>query len=183
MLSTDRIFIRRLEMRDLDAQLDLILRNREHLRPFEPIRPENWFTRQGQEEALDTLLRSWKNDSAYGFGVFLTETGELIGRVNLSNVVRGAWQNCTIGYFIDNRMQGKGIATEAVKLAVRFAFERANLHRVQAAVMPRNRPSIRVVEKAGFRFEGLAKRYLQINGVWEDHNIYAVTREEWSSRL
>jgi [ribosomal protein S5]-alanine N-acetyltransferase len=183
MRSNGHILIRRLEHHDLDAHLELQLRNREYLRPFEPIRPERFYTREGQKETIDKLISNWESDTGYGFGIFLTHTGELIGRVNLSNVVRGAWQNCTIGYFIDQRMQGLGFMTEAVKLAVRFAFEEASLHRVQAAVMPRNLPSIRVVEKAGFRFEGLAKRYLQINGVWEDHNIYAVTREEWFTRL
>lgn len=98
--------------------------------------------------------------------------------MTLANIVRGAWQNCTIGYFVDEGRGGRGYATEAVRLAVRYAFEHATLHRVQAAVMPRNARSIRVVEKAGFRYEGTAARYLRINGTWEDHNIYAVTRED-----
>jgi len=93
--------------------------------------------------------------------------------------VRAAWQNCTIGYFVDQSRNGRGYATEAVGLASGFAFGEGGLHRVQAAVMPRNAASIRVVEKNGYRFEGLARRYLQINGLWEDHNIYAMTAEEW----
>lgn len=101
--------------------------------------------------------------------------------MNLSNVVRGAWGNCTIGYFVDHGRNGLGYATEAVGLAVRFAFDHAGLHRVQAAVMPRNVRSIRVVEKNGFRYEGLARRYLQIDGRWEDHNIYAITVEDRTS--
>jgi [ribosomal protein S5]-alanine N-acetyltransferase len=99
--------------------------------------------------------------------------------VALSNIVRGAWQNCTVGYYVDQTRNGRGYATEALGLATGFALTQAGLHRVQAGVMPRNAASIRVVEKNGFRFEGLARHYLQINGVWEDHNIYALTAENW----
>jgi ribosomal-protein-alanine N-acetyltransferase len=104
----------------------------------------------------------------------------LVGRVSLDNVVRGAWQNATLGYFVDQEHNGKGIATEAVRLSAAYAFKEASLHRIQAGVMPRNARSIRVLEKVGFRFEGVSLRYLQINGVWEDHNMYALTLEDWS---
>lgn len=76
-------------------------------------------------------------------------------------------------------MNGRGYMTDAVRLAVAFAFEHANLHRVQAAVMPRNIGLIRVLGKVGFRYEGFAEYYLKINGVWEHHNIYSITREFW----
>jgi ribosomal-protein-alanine N-acetyltransferase len=114
------------------------------------------------------------------FGIFDNDDDALIGRLSLSNVVRGGWHNATVGYFVDEANNGRGVATEALKLAVDFGFQTASLHRIQAGVMPHNVASIRVVEKAGFRYEGLALRYLCINGVWEDHNIYAVTAEEWS---
>jgi ribosomal-protein-alanine N-acetyltransferase len=94
-------------------------------------------------------------------------------------VVRGAWQNANIGYFLDEARGGLGYATWAVREALAFAFGWANLHRVQAAIMPRNVRSIRVAEKTGFHKEGLAQRYLRINSVWEDHRIYAITSEEW----
>jgi ribosomal-protein-alanine N-acetyltransferase len=178
-LATEHLFIRRLESKDTDEHLALLLRNRKYLQPFEPIRPESYFTHAGQEEMVRNLQLNWKHDRGYGFGIFLKEKERLIGRVNLSNVVRGAWQNCTIGYWIDQDCQGRGWMTEAVRLALRFAFEYASLHRVQAAAMPRNQASVRVLEKVGFRYEGLAKHYLQINGVWEDHLIYAITREDW----
>ncbi len=93
-------------------------------------------------------------------------------------VVRGPWQNANIGYYVDRTWNGRGVCTEAVGLVVGFAFDRAGLHRVQAAVMPRNTPSIRVLEKNGFRREGLAPRYLQIDGVWENHVIFARTTED-----
>lgn len=173
------IFIRPLQLLDADSLLQLRLRNRRFLEPSEPIQKESHFTLQAQKEILRHVEDSWRADLAYGFGVFLQETHSLIGRVNLSNVVRGAWQNCTIGYFLDQAFNGRGYMTQAVKLACQFAFEQAELHRVQAAVMPRNLPSIRVVEKAGFNYEGYAKYYLNINGKWEDHKLYSVTKEDW----
>ena len=103
----------------------------------------------------------------------------MIGRVALANVVRGPWQNATLGYWISADAGGRGHATRAVRLILRFAFEHAGLHRVQPAVIPRNERSIRVVERVGFRREGRAARYLKINGVWEDHDIFALTREDW----
>lgn len=115
----------------------------------------------------------------YAFGVFLKESDELIGRVALSNVSRGAWQNATLGYYIDEAHNGHGYATEAVRLALQFAFGPAGLHRVQAAVLPRNVASRRVLEKAGFSREGRSTKYLQINGVWEDHETFAITLEDW----
>ena len=111
--------------------------------------------------------------------MFLKEGDELIGRVALSNVSRGAWQNATLGYYIDEAHTGRGYATEAVRLALEFAFGSARLHRVQAAVLPRNIASRRVLEKAGFCREGRSTKYLQINGVWEDHEMFAITLEDW----
>jgi ribosomal-protein-alanine N-acetyltransferase len=88
-----------------------------------------------------------------------------------------------MGYFIDQQYNGKGYATQSVHLAIQFAFGKIDLHRIQAGVLPRNIGSIRVLEKNKFRYEGLAKRYLKINGQWEDHNLYAITREDWSRKL
>ena len=105
---------------------------------------------------------------------------ELVGRIQLSGISRGPFENAYLGYFVSERHNGRGYATEAVRQAVDAAFGELGLHRVQAAVIPRNVASIRVLEKAGFREEGFALRYLQIAGVWEDHKLYAVTAEEWA---
>ncbi|MDX6512499.1 MAG: [ribosomal protein S5]-alanine N-acetyltransferase, partial [Gaiellaceae bacterium] len=104
---------------------------------------------------------------------------ELVGFVHLSGLARGPAQTAFLGYWIAQAANGRGYATEGVRLVVGYAFDRLRLHRVQAGVMPRNAGSLRVLEKVGFRREGLALRYLQINDVWEDHVILAVTAEEW----
>lgn len=176
-------YIRELTMADVVPMLEMRTRNREFLQPFEPIRPDSFFTLQGQRLAIAKGIADRELDAAYIFGIFLPEPGEanekLIGRVALTNVVRGPAQSADIGYFIDARWQGRGYMTASVKEALSFAFQKAGLHRVQAGIMPRNAASIQVAEKAGFRCEGLAKHYLHINGAWEDHRIYAITAEEW----
>ena len=163
------------------AFLELILRNRDFLEPFEPRRPDGWFTLDAVRNELARADRDRRSDSAFAFGIWELESGSLVGRIALTNVARGAWQNATLGYFVDQQRGRRGYATWAVREALAFAFGWANLHRVQAGVMPRNLPSIRVLEKNGFRHEGLAQRYVRVNGTWEDHQIYAMTAEEWEA--
>jgi ribosomal-protein-alanine N-acetyltransferase len=106
----------------------------------------------------------------------------LAGEVNLNNVIRGAMQSGTIGYWIDQDQAGHGYIAEAVVVVVQFAFEQLGLHRVEICIVPRNERSHRVMQKLGVREEGLAQRYLEINGVWEDHVRYGMTVEEWHAR-
>jgi [ribosomal protein S5]-alanine N-acetyltransferase len=172
--------IRPTDPRDASEQLRLRLANRQHTGPWDPVRDESFYTEAGQRLELDLDQRSWAAGNAYAFAVLEIDAGDrLIGRVALANIVRGPWQNATLGYWIDERSGGRGHATRAVRLALRFAFEHAGLHRVQPAIIPRNDRSVRLAEKAGFRLEGRALRYLKINGVWEDHDIYALTIEDW----
>ncbi|PLS15345.1 hypothetical protein CVD28_23770 [Bacillus sp. M6-12] len=105
---------------------------------------------------------------------------KVIGRISLTVVSRGPFQNANLGYYLDKPHNGRGYSTEAVQLCLHFAFRECRLHRVQAGVMPINNPSMRVLEKNGIRQEGLAKRYLKLNDdVWADHNIYAITAEDY----
>ncbi len=165
---------------DSEALLRLRLENRSFLEPFEPTRTEDFFTGRGQLQEIEQGMRDAAADRAYPFGVFSLDGGTLIGALRLSSVVRGAWHNANLGYFIGREHNGRGAGTEAVGLALRYAFGNVALHRVQAAVMPENRASIRVLEKNSFRHEGHALRYLRIAGEWRDHEIFAITREEWA---
>jgi ribosomal-protein-alanine N-acetyltransferase len=170
---------------DLDALLALRVQNRAFLAPFEAIREESFFTRAAQSREITLDGDAWTSGLGYAFAVVAVHEGRrerLIGRVALSNVVRGAWQNATVGYWISEDACGFGHASTALGLVVEFAFRHAGLHRVQPAIMPRNARSRRVVEKNGFRYEGTAQRYLMIDGVWEDHDIFALTAEEWHAR-
>lgn len=179
-LEEGRTAIRPFARGDLDALLALRLENRAFMAPYEADRTEAFFTRAGQAREIALDSEAWAAGAGYAFAILdRTADDRLIGRIALSNVVRGVWQNATIGYWVDHAANGAGHATAAVLLICRFAFEHAGMHRVQPAIMPRNARSRRVVEKAGFRHEGTAERYLKIAGVWEDHDIFALTREEW----
>ena len=174
--------IRPTEPADAREQLALRIANRDHTGPWDPVRDESFYSEAGQRLELDLDQRSWSSGTAHAFAVLdMSDHDRLIGRVALSNVVRGPWQNATLGYWIDANVIGRGHATRAVRLACRFAFEHAGLHRVQPAIIPRNIRSVRVAEKVGFRLEGRALRYLRINGVWEDHDVYALTLEDWDA--
>ena len=172
--------IRPTALEDADEQLELRRANREHTGPWDPARDESFYSAAGQRLELELDQRAWAAGTAFAFAVLAMDEGDrIIGRVALSNVVRGPWQNATLGYWIDHRAGRRGHASRAVRLVLQYAFDHAGLHRVQPAIIPRNAASLRVAEKVGFRHEGRAKRYLKINGVWEDHEIFALTVEDW----
>jgi ribosomal-protein-alanine N-acetyltransferase len=156
--------------------LALLVRNRVFLTPFEPLRPEADFTLAGQRAAIAEVATLRAADAAYAFCI--RAGGELVGRLTLSQVFRKAFRNCYLGYWVGEEHNGRGYATEAVRTAVDYALGELGLHRVQANVMTKNPRSARVLTKAGFRKEGLALRYLQIAGRWEDHDMYAITAED-----
>lgn len=174
-LRGEKVLIRPLAEEEAPAALAFLLENRAFLEQWEPVRNESWFTLEAQRFDIETSLVDGNADRRYAFGIFSGD--ELVGRIALNQIYRGIFQNAYLGYSIGERWNGRGLATEAVGLAVRFAFEDAGLHRVQAAVMPRNTASIRVLERNGFREEGYAVDYLKINGAWEDHRIYARTAD------
>lgn len=153
-----------------------MLRNRAFLEPYEPARPGSDFTLPGVRAGIAELVAARDAGVAYPFCI--RAGGAIVGRITLSQVFRRAFQNCYLGYFVGEEHNGRGYATAAVRLAVRYAFDELGLHRVQANVMTTNPRSARVLEKAGFRKEGRALRYLQIAGRWEDHDMYAITAEE-----
>lgn len=175
----NQIYLRTLTVEDAEALLLLRQRNHQFLQPFEPLRGANYLTLEWQLQDIENCEFGAKSDQSHTFGIFDSETDELIGRIAITGIARGPAQHANIGYFLDQAHNGRGIMTEAVGLCIKFAFEQLNIHRLQAGVMPRNLRSARVLEKAGFRREGLAERYIHINGVWEDHVLFAMTAEEY----
>ncbi len=152
------------------ALCDYYQRNREFLQPFDPEREEGFFTSEGQRLLLDQEVRDREAGTSYRFYIVPAEEPEkVIGFVGLNNVVRGAFQSCFLGYKLDGDYLGRGYMPMAVDMLTGYAFETLGLHRIEANVMPRNRASLRVLEKCGFVNEGLSPAYLRINGVWEDH--------------
>ncbi len=187
-LETARLSVRPPRSRDVALLLAAQRRNEAHLRPWSPLRAEGEHRPSLVTVAKDVAMarRCWRRDDAYTFYLFDREgaesgahPGPVVGRVTLGSVLRGPFQNSFLGYWLDVSQQRRGLMTEAVGAVVGFAFGVLALHRVQASIMPRNLSSVRVVEKLGFRHEGVSRRYLHIAGNWEDHAIYAITCEEW----
>lgn len=178
--SQGTVTLQLLQLADAEELLTIMLAGREVHERFQPAKPDHHYTVAAVREEIAVGLKKQEAGEEYTFGIFADPEG-MVGRIRLSAINRGLWQNANLGYFVSSPYQGRGYAAEAVRQAVAFAFDEIGLHRVQAAVMPWNPASQRVMDKAGFRREGLAKRYLQINGVWEDHIIYALTVEDMDS--
>jgi ribosomal-protein-alanine N-acetyltransferase len=179
-----RILLRPLRPEDFWKWQEVRRRNEDWLVKWEPSRPPG-SPDVVEDRSAFTLRchardREWQLGSGYGLGVFVG--GVFCGEVNLNSIQRGPFQNAYVGYWIDEEMAGNGYVPEAVVLVAKFAFEEVRLHRIQISIVPRNAASRRVVEKLGLREEGIAQRYLEINGVWEDHVRYAMTSEEWLVR-
>jgi ribosomal-protein-alanine N-acetyltransferase len=179
-----RIVLRPLVLADFDDWREVRQRSRDWLVKWEPKpppgQPDDTESKPAFNARCGAREREWQLGTGYGFGIFVD--GRLAGEINLSGVQRGPFQNAYIGYWIDEAQAGHGYVPEALVAVARFAFEELRLHRVQVAIIPRNRASRRVVEKLELRDEGVAVRYLAINGRWEDHIRYALTAEEWAER-
>jgi ribosomal-protein-alanine N-acetyltransferase len=180
-----RVLLRPLRVEDWDAWREVRVRCREWLEKWEP-RPDLGASDPvSDHEAFRARCGAWERqrhfDAAYGFGLFLND-GRFAGEVSLGSVQRGPFQMGYIGYWIDQALAGRGYVPEGVVLLIRYAFSALDLHRLEAAIVPRNAASRRVAEKIGMRDEGTAVRFLQIQGVYEDHVRYAITVEEWRAR-
>jgi ribosomal-protein-alanine N-acetyltransferase len=179
-----RVLLRPLEAADFPKWQEVRRRNTEWLTKWEPARlpgsPDVVEDQQAFAVRCSARQRERKLGTGYGFGVFVE--GVFGGEINLNSIQRGPFQSAYVGYWIDEALAGNGYTPEAFVVAARFAFEDLNLHRIQAAIVPRNTASRRVAEKLELRDEGTAERYLEINGVWEDHVRYAMTSEEWETR-
>ena len=179
-----RLVLRPIAASDFDAWRGVRRRSADWLIPWEAARipgaPDVVEDRGAFEARCAARQRERMLGTGYGFGLFVE--GAFVGEINLNAIQRGAFQSAYVGYWIDKEHAGNGYMSEAVVLLMRFAFEELHLHRLQIAIIPRNRNSRRVMEKLDLREEGVAERYLEINGVWEDHIRYAITTEEWVER-
>lgn len=183
-----RVVLRPLAPSDFDAWREVRLHNESWLVPWEPRRPTSLpdptRDRHAYEARCSARERERTTDHAYPFGLFVdtVDGPHLIGEINLNNVTRGALQSATVGYWVDQRHAGNAYVAEGVVAAMRYAFEQLGLHRLEICIVPRNSNSRRVMEKLAVREEGVALRFLEIAGVWEDHVRYAITAEEWAVR-
>jgi ribosomal-protein-alanine N-acetyltransferase len=179
-----RVLLRPLVLGDFDAWREVRQRNRDWLLKWEPKpppgQPDDTESKPAFNARCGAREREWQLGTGYGFGIFVE--GAFAGEINLSGVQRGPFQNTYVGYWMDEARAGNGYVPESLVAVSRFAFEDLRLHRLQVAIIPRNKASRRVAEKLELRDEGIAVRYLAINGRWEDHIRYALTAEEWAQR-
>ncbi|MGM9988042.1 MAG: GNAT family N-acetyltransferase [Bacillaceae bacterium] len=174
MLVGNSIYLRPLTVADAKTNLQLQQSNREFFEQFAITRNDDFYTLEEQIKLIERRIKTRKADEEYYYGIFTNENDTLIGSIHLFQVFRGPSQSAFIGYFLNKDHNGKGYMTEAVKLLVDYGFNELKLHRIEAGVMPHNIPSIRVLEKAGFHQEGLARKNVNINGKWEDHQVLAI---------
>jgi ribosomal-protein-alanine N-acetyltransferase len=163
--------LRPLRTGDAERLAELVVRSREFLAPWEPVRPDSYFTLAGQREAVAQSLTQAGSGLTEPF-VILDDDGEVAGRINLNNIVRGPFQSASMGYWLDRQATGRGLATMAVGELVELAFGDLGLHRVEAGTLPQNLASQAVLLRNGFEQFGYAPRYLAIAGVYSDHILF-----------
>lgn len=164
------VVLRTVQEPDAAALAAAFQANRSYLAPWEPVRAEEFYTVEGQHEVI--LNRRADMDAGAALPMVLARGDEILGLLNLSSIVRGAFQNAHIGYWIAESAQGTGLMTSAVSAALDLAKEVLGLHRLEAATLVHNAASQRVLEKNGFEAFGTARAYLRIAGRWQDHRMY-----------
>jgi ribosomal-protein-alanine N-acetyltransferase len=170
------------QMSDYAAWAELRALSRAHLVPWEPAWPRDDLSRSAFRRRMRHYQREAREDAGYAFLLFETQQDRLVGGLSLSNIRRGVTQAVTLGYWLGAPYFGRGYMTEAVRAAVPHCFDALKLHRIEAAAQSSNAASVRVLERMGFVQEGLARRYLKINGEWQDHLLFALLAEDWAQR-
>ena len=174
-----RLYLRPPQRGDWHECAELRALSRDFLVPWEPSWPDDALTSAAFRRRLARYTEDWTRDQGYTFFMLRRDDDALVGGITLANVRRGVAQSCTFGYWVGKPYARQGYMTEGVNGACGFAFEQLRLHRVEAATLPHNEASQGVLRKAWFREEGLARRYLKIDGKWQDHRLFALLRDEF----
>lgn len=183
-LTTPHLILNAPTSEDLSAIYDFETRNHNHLRKWESTNPEK---NQPIDEEVEKRLQTWIKECDEGKSArFLIRSKNspytIIGFCNFTQIFRGSFQACYLGYKIDHEYEGKGLMFEALTAAIRHVFEKLSIHRIMANYMPINDRSAKLLHRLGFTIEGYAKNYLLINGRWEDHVLTALSVEEWNTQ-
>lgn len=176
-IPTDRIVLKTIDENQAEALLDFRWRNEAFFKAWGPAYAGNFFDLRAIQDFLEKQTILIQNGFLLRLYIFHhsdKKNNTILGNVSYSNIQRGVAQSCNLGYKVDERFNGQGIATKAIKAGNEYLFKTLKLHRIEANVMPHNLASIRVVEKLGFQQEGIAKKLLKINGQWQDHIRYAL---------
>lgn len=173
-----QVYLRHPVMADYAAWAALRHASQDFLQPWEPTWPIDDLTRPAFRRRMRRYGREVRDDLSYPFFVFRIADNALLGSCIVSNVRRGVTQACSLGYWIGQPFAGEGLMSDAVSAVIPFAFGKLRLHRIEAACLPSNEPSQKLLRKVGFSLEGQARRYLKINGEWQDHVLFAILSDD-----
>ena len=179
----DGLYMRHAGLGDFDEWAALREASREFLTPWEPIWPSDDLTRAAFRRRLRRYREERIDDEAEHFLIFRNRDQTLVGGLSVGNIRRGVAQAATLGYWMGMPHAGQGHMTRAVRAIAGYGFANLRLHRLEAACIPENAPSARLLERHGFKFEGSARAYLRINGAWRDHSLYALLESDAAPAL
>jgi [ribosomal protein S5]-alanine N-acetyltransferase len=180
-LETDRLVLRLGAEGDVEEIVRYFSTNRDFLRPFDPRRPEVFFSPSFWSGQVRQSIADERMNRAVRFFLFYRDTGEVIGTANFTQIRRGVSHSCTLGYGLAEIHQGKGLMREALQPAIQHIFDVRRLHRIEANYMPHNVRSGGLLRRLGFVVDGYARDYLLIDGRWEDHVLTSLTNPEWGA--
>jgi len=176
---TKRLLLKVLDDTYGEKVLEYFHANKDFLKEWETVRDEQYYTLSFQRQLLAEDYMKLIDGQRVRLWIFLKDNPDtIIGTISLDNIIRGPFLSCFLGYRLHKDYLNKGYMTEAVKMIIKIAFTEYKLHRIEANIMPRNLASLKVVEKAGFTNEGLSRKYLRINGIWEDHIHMVILNEK-----
>lgn len=175
-IQTERLILRATHLKDVERIMNYYLRNQEFLAAFEPKRDEFFYSRAYKKMLVQASIDACAQGSELRYWIEPKDNPELlIGTIAFTHVIMGPFKSCYLGYKLDAAYLRQGYMYEGLSAAIQTLFEAYGLHRIEANIMPRNQPSLDLVKKLGFYEEGLGIKYLQINGIWEDH-VHMVKR-------
>lgn len=170
LLQSPRLRIRHAQPSDIPNIINYYQQNRDYLAPFEPLKTSTFYTHHYWETEIAQRLADTQAEKNLKLFLFLKQpTNTLIGSLNFSNFTRGVFQNCTVGYSLDERYQGRGYMSEALQVGIRYIFSHLKFHRIEANYLPHNQRSGKLLKRLGFKVNGYAPDYLYISGQWQDH--------------
>lgn len=152
--------------------------SRRFLEPWEPVWSHDDLTRRSFNRRIGRYEHDYREGKAIALFLFLSDSNRLVGGLNIGNIRRAAAQSCMIGYWMSQESAGKGLMLAGLRAAIPYIFETLQLHRIEAACIPENNRSVRLLEKANFQYEGYLRGYLKINGKWRDHHLYALLADD-----
>lgn len=171
-----KVTLRVPDMADFEGWARLRGASRDFLVPWEPAWPPDDLTRPAFRRRVARYRQDWREDQGYALFVYRNEDGALVGGITLTNIRRGVAQTVSLGYWMGEAFAGKGYMAAGVRTLIPYAFGALGFRRIEAACVPTNEASVRLLERVGFTREGLARQYLCINGAWMDHTLYGLVK-------